>query len=311
MKISVLVPVYGVERYIQACAESLFEQTYDDLEYIFVDDCSPDASMQVLWQVVEHYPQRSRQVRVIRHPCNRGLGAARATALEAATGDFVMVVDSDDVLPHEAVSTLWQRQQESGADIIDGAFQRLTPEGLTAPVCPYHGEKERLLQLILVQNTVSHQLWGRLVRRSLYTDNGINSIEGVNQAEDYAVTPRLLLCGTRAWTDEVVYYYRQNNESTFADNLSLRHIESYLRANGAVYEFMKQYQGSGHRYRTALSIGMLRAYHAAAQTGLSPEETARLCGYRLSGWLAPLCRKSLSPALRLIYLVAKRLYTLF
>lgn len=311
MKISVLVPVFGVERYIEACAKSLFEQTYEDLEYIFVDDCSPDNSIRLLQNILERYPHRYKQVRILRHQCNRGLGAARATALDAATGDFVMVVDSDDKLPGEAISMLWRRQQESGADIVDGAFQRLIASGMTDPTYPFHGSKQQYLQLMLLQNVVSHQLWGRLIRRTLFTENGINSIEGVNQAEDYAVMPRLLFCGSRSWTDEVVYYYRQNNESTFADNLSPRHVNSYLLANGAVCNFLKRHHYLKRHYRLALGIGMLRAYHTALQTGLTPEETAKLCDYQLSVCLIPFCRKPFLPVLHLIYLVTKRLFVLF
>ena len=103
MKVSILVPVYGVEKYIGQCAETLFSQTYDDIEYVFVDDCTPDDSIQVLRQVLSAYPQRTNQVSIIRHDHNRGLGAARKTAFEASTGEFVMNVDSDDYLAQDAV----------------------------------------------------------------------------------------------------------------------------------------------------------------------------------------------------------------
>ena len=85
MKISVLVPIYGVVQYIETCAVSLFEQSFDELEYIFVDDCSPDNSIDILQAVASRYPHRQQQMRIIRHEKNRGLGAARATALAAAT----------------------------------------------------------------------------------------------------------------------------------------------------------------------------------------------------------------------------------
>ena len=307
MKVSVLVPIYGVADYIEECLVSLFEQTSLDLEYIFVDDCSPDNSLQILEHVTARYPGRQQQVHVIRHEHNRGLGAARATALAAATGDFVMVADSDDVLPTDAISILCKRQQETGADIVDGAFCLLRQRGLSAPQLPYHGSKEQMLQLLLLQNTVSHQLWGRLVRRTVYTDNDINSIEGVNMAEDYAVTPRLLYCGSRAYTDEVVYYYRVNEQSTFADNLTSRHITSYLRANGAVCSFIKA-RDAAQKYQRALAIGMLKAFYAATQVGMSIEETAKLCDYQPGMLVRLLARPPLLPVLRWVYLLKKRLY---
>lgn len=307
MKISVLVPIYGVAQYIETCAVSLFEQSFDELEYIFVDDCSPDNSIDILQAVASRYPHRQQQMRIIRHEKNRGLGAARATALAAATADFVMVADSDDVLPKEAISTLWKRQQETGADIVDGAFCLLRQSKTSDPQLPYHGSKEQMLQLMLLQNTIPHQLWGRLVRRSVYTDHNINSIEGVNMAEDYAVTPRLICCGSRAYTDEVVYYYRVNEQSTFAENLTSRHITSYLRANETVCRFIKTHDAE-QKYQRALAIGMLKTFYAAALVGKSIEETATLCDYRPGALVRLLARPSLLPLLRWVYLLEKRLY---
>ena len=105
-KVSILVPVYGVEKYIERCARSLFEQTYDNIEYIFVDDCTKDRSIVILQKVLEGYPNRKNQVKILHHEKNRGLSAARNTALDASTGDYLMHVDSDDYLRKDAVLLL-------------------------------------------------------------------------------------------------------------------------------------------------------------------------------------------------------------
>ena len=94
--VSILVPVYGVEKYIERCARSIFEQTYHNLDIVFVDDCTPDKSIEILKRVLEEYPGRKAQTRIIRHAYNRGLSAARNTAVAAATGTFLTHVDSDD-----------------------------------------------------------------------------------------------------------------------------------------------------------------------------------------------------------------------
>ena len=109
-QVSVLVPVYRVDRFIERCARSLFEQTYDNLEYIFVDDCSTDNSIAILRRVMEDYPERKGQVRIIRPERNRGLAAARNTALDAANGLFVTHVDSDDYLDRDAIRLLVEKQ---------------------------------------------------------------------------------------------------------------------------------------------------------------------------------------------------------
>ena len=111
-KVSVLVPVYGVERYIERCARSLFEQTYPNLEYVFVNDCTPDGSVVVLKRLMEEYPERKPFVRIINHERNRGISATRNTALDYASGEFVSFVDSDDWLESNAIELLVKRQME-------------------------------------------------------------------------------------------------------------------------------------------------------------------------------------------------------
>ena len=96
--VSILIPVYNVEKYIERCARSIFEQTYQNLEIIFVDDCTPDNSIEILRRVLGDYPYRQPQTHIIRHDHNRGLGAARNTAMDAATGDYIYFIDSDDKL---------------------------------------------------------------------------------------------------------------------------------------------------------------------------------------------------------------------
>ena len=70
MKVSVIIPIYKVEAYIERCARSLFEQTLKDIEYIFVNDCTPDRSVEVLKNVIEEYPDRKSQIRILHHKDN-------------------------------------------------------------------------------------------------------------------------------------------------------------------------------------------------------------------------------------------------
>lgn len=76
-KVSIIIPIYGVELFIERCAISLFEQTLDDIEYIFVDDCTMDKSVQILQGIIAKYPQRKDNVFIIRHERNKGLASAR------------------------------------------------------------------------------------------------------------------------------------------------------------------------------------------------------------------------------------------
>ena len=125
-KVSILVPIYGTEKYIEKCARSLFEQTYDNIEYIFVNDCTKDASVEILKKTIEDYPQRKSQVTIISHNTNRGLAASRLTAFEHSTGAYLWCVDSDDYADVQAVSIIVP-YMERGYDFI--SFNYYTNNG--------------------------------------------------------------------------------------------------------------------------------------------------------------------------------------
>ena len=95
-KVSIIVPIYRVEEYIERCAESLFAQTFDDIEYIFVDDCSPDKSVEILQRTLEKYPHRKRLTRIERLSSNSGLTAVRRQGIKLATGENTDNLESND-----------------------------------------------------------------------------------------------------------------------------------------------------------------------------------------------------------------------
>ena len=96
IKLSICVPIYGTEKYIERCARSLFEQDIQNVEYIFVNDCTKDAAIDVLKNVVVEYPNVRSRLKIINHETNKGLAGARLTGLQNATGEYVWCVDRDD-----------------------------------------------------------------------------------------------------------------------------------------------------------------------------------------------------------------------
>ena len=106
IKVSILVPIYGVEKYIERCVRSLLEQSFTDIEYIFVNDCTKDSSMVILNKLIKEYEEKKGSIKIINHEKNGGLAASRITALKNATGEFITFVDSDDYLPIHAIGIL-------------------------------------------------------------------------------------------------------------------------------------------------------------------------------------------------------------
>ncbi|MDO4512227.1 MAG: glycosyltransferase family 2 protein [Bacteroidales bacterium] len=313
MKVSILVPIYGVEKYIEQCAVSLFEQSHEDIEYIFVNDCTPDGSIDVLRSVIARYPQRQGQVRIIDHEVNRGLGAARHTATAAATGEVVMHVDSDDYLMPHAVEHLCAKMKASGADIVDGGYVTVTA-GKESPLhAPFHGSNVTYLKLMLCQNIVFNRIWGRLYRRSLFTQGGINSVEGINYGEDYVVVPRLLLGAKRACLDEAVYAYRDDNATSYTHSINEKHNRSFYRAHALVHQHFTAHDTAG-TYATALQMAMLAMVRHARRYEGHFRNLDALCPIKVKGIAPRLCNALLRsrlipfPIANFIYLATRRLY---
>ncbi|MBR1463510.1 MAG: glycosyltransferase family 2 protein [Prevotella sp.] len=315
MKVSVLVPVYGVENYIGQCAESLFSQSFQDIEYIFVDDSTPDRSIEVLLEVLSRHPSRQPQVRIIRQDRNRGLGAARLKALQNATSEYVMHVDSDDDLPIDAVEKLYQRITETGADVEDGGYAETCNGEVIRTFMPAKMGKERYLKRMLCQNIVSNRIWGRIYRRSLFTENQVFPVEGIDYSEDFCVVPRLLLHAQRAWIDDVVYLYRNDNSGSYTHQRSEKNMLSMFRAQALVNEHFQNNDPEGI-YSTALQIGTVNAYREAVRNGAPLARADEVIGYVPRGIMPRLCMallRSRCPMslFNIVYLAWRRLYVWF
>ena len=262
MKVSVLVPVYGVERYIGQCATSLMEQSYKDVEYIFVDDCTPDASVDRLREVVARYPERESQVRIITHERNLGVAGARQTALDAATGDAVIFVDSDDYVDPLMTEHLVEDMLRSGATIVDGGFATVTDGGIAKKQMPLRVSDKGYLKIILCQNVEPNRIWGRLIKKSLFTGNDIHFHHGIDYGEDFSVLPKLLINARRSWIEKCVYFYRDDNPQSYTNNISTKNAVSFLKAQNLVGSYFKQH-ALWPQYSLAAQMGWVNVWRFA------------------------------------------------
>lgn len=212
--VSILVPVYKVEGFIERCARSLFEQSYRNLEFVFVDDCSPDDSIGVLHRVIKDYPQRENAIRIVHHDHNRGLAASRNTALDNAIGEFICAVDSDDWLELNAIEKLVNKQIETSADIVAGNMMMHMVDG-DQPFFETKCHSKQELVLLQLQKSWDHTLCRKLIRRSLYEENRIRCIEGCDMTEDrYQMAQLTYFAGSYAQIEDIIYHYERRNESS-------------------------------------------------------------------------------------------------
>ena len=254
-KVSILIPVYGVEKFIGRCAESLFKQTYRNIEYIFVNDCTKDESIYVLRETLSRFPERETQVRIVAHNQNRGLAAARNTAVAEATGEFIMHVDSDDYVDEHIVEKAMCKQQENDADIVVIDFLQAHPAFTVSRLyLSFAQPKDYCIDVLARKSTNS--IWAKLIRRSLYTDNGIACKEGCNQGEDFQVVPILLYNAKRIVNlHEALYYYDCSNGGSYSNNFSISKHEQNWESMDIVRDYFKD---KGEEYVEAVNCGRIR-----------------------------------------------------
>ena len=201
--VSVIIPVYNVEPYIARCARSLFSQTMEDLEFIFVDDCTPDRSLEVVREVLSReFPARESQVRFFRMPVNGGLAKARMQGLALATGEYVIHCDSDDELTSpDAYRLLYEKAVAERLDIVTCNYLKEDASGRRALV---RGECKGVRDLLL--DKAQGCLWCRLIRRAIL--NGLLAPRG-DMGEDLVQSLQATLrAGSMGHVDEPFYLYR-------------------------------------------------------------------------------------------------------
>lgn len=136
--VTIAVPVYNVEKYVDRCVRSLVEQTYRNLEIILVDDCSPDNSP----QICDDWAARDSRIKVIHKGVNEGQGIARNDALYAASGEYICFIDSDDYLEHNAIESLIEAARREAAEVVVFGMKNVTHSGEeVSRIIPKVGEK--------------------------------------------------------------------------------------------------------------------------------------------------------------------------
>lgn len=226
--VSILVPIYNVENFIEKCLVSLFEQTYKNIEYVFVNDCSPDHSIEVLEKVAQNYPNRINSIKIISHDVNKGLAGARNTAISNASGDYILHVDSDDFIEKTTVDKLVKKAQNDCADIVVFDYYLEWEKVNKKVVHKFDSNKIKYLDLVLSAQTENFVV-NKLIRKSLYTDNGILHTQGLNFGEDYLVVPKLLFFSKKiVKVDEAFYHYVRFNNNSYTSSISKKNIENLI-----------------------------------------------------------------------------------
>lgn len=238
-RISVIVPVYNVEKYLNKCIDSILEQTFTDFELILIDDGSPDQC----GMICDAYAAGDSRVKVI-HQNNKGLSGARNTGIDQMKGDYVTFIDSDDYIHPEMLERFWRAAREQDADVCVCQFVRVTEDKTEFQTTPemnmraYSG-REACFQLYSENGVAFTTAWGKLYRSILW--NNIRYPEGKIH-EDEATTYKLLYASNVVTElEDTLYFYRQNPNGIMA-SLSIKRYDGIEALRERMKFFKKHHE---------------------------------------------------------------------
>lgn len=240
-QVSIIIPIYNVEKYIERCVRSLFEQTLESIEFIFVDDCSPDQSIKILQSVLQDYPHRIPHTKIIHHERNRGSAAARNTGRSSAQGEYIIDCDSDDWVEPNMYEQLYLTAQKDNADIVICDWNEVYPT--TTKYVPINPPTNNIDCVIALLSGKMHgSVCNKLIKNELYKKYDISCTEDMNHLEDLSVTYRLFYFAKFiAYINKPLYnYYKGNINSHTTLCLNDKSQEGMIKLTTQVEKFFNK-----------------------------------------------------------------------
>lgn len=301
-KVSVIIPVYCVEKYIERCVVSLFEQSLDDIEYLFIDDCSPDNSISIVKKVLERYPLRQSQVVFHQMEQNSGQAKVREWGIKNATGDFVIHCDSDDWVDTGLYQMLYNTAIREKADIVGCDYRIVSNKGEILKRYPGFSSvnKEELISNLLLLKD-SWSLWNKLIKSELY--ESISFFPQYNMGEDMLLVLQMVIKAKKiAYVPDIFYNYFHNlNSITYSDTYE-RVVSRYKQCQGNTELVCRFFKENNLLEKYKEEIIYLRFYNRSL---IKPA----LCNF--SNWKVYVCssRKSNCDILKSKFISNKDKYT--
>lgn len=218
-KVSVIIPVYGVEKYIERCARSLFEQTLNDIEFIFVNDCTPDNSISILETTLGEYPNRKNQVRIINQPRNMGAAQARKDGILAADGEYVIQCDSDDWVDPNMYFDMLKQAESTGADIVMCKKINMSDGKRNTTITDIIVDNKEQMMSLIIRGKTSVSLCCRLVKKQLFLNKQF-MFPPSHMKEDTVISAQLAYLSNQSTSVEGPYYYYFSNPNSVCQSIT-------------------------------------------------------------------------------------------
>lgn len=239
-QVSIIVPVHNSSSYIEQCVRSLFEQTFDNIEYIFVDDASSDNSIDIIKKISKAYPNRVPQCKFIYNENNIGVSSSRNRGLNFASGEFVCFCDNDDWMDKNMICYMYNYAETNKSDLVicDAVSVDGNEEKILHIQYP-NIDKFKALRIYI--SSTWNPIWNMLINRNLFFEKNIFFPDGKNMCEDYYVSTKLLLNSANpVHVDKALYYYNRSNPSSFLHNQNEKSNRMKIDVNLDLISYFKE-----------------------------------------------------------------------
>ena len=242
--VSVIVPIYKIERYLHQCIDSILEQTFTDFELLLIDDGSQDRCP----AICDEYAEKDERIRVFHKP-NGGLTSARNCGLDNAKGEWIMHIDGDDWVAPTYIEELYNAAIKNDADIAICGFRFAYEDGSSVIEHPTIWDDDKSVSLNRYISSVWTTAWGSIHKSCLYHNNDVRSPKNITYCEDFHLMARLCYFADKVISiDSPLYNYRQQlssimhslNDKTWRDELTAyKEIIDFFRNQGELEKYIK------------------------------------------------------------------------
>ena len=240
--VSIIIPVYKVEQYIIRCIDSVLHQTYRNLEVVLVDDCSPDHSMEKAHQCIDKSPlSKDLQFKYLKHDHNRGLSAARNTGINAASGEYIYFLDSDDEITPDCVEVLISPIKNRDYDMVMANYKTSGIRESLRDASLYNGEIVGRRNIVEARRKELWYLmaWNKLIRIQFIKENHLEFCEGaIHEDVAFAAETACVMESLYCVGDAITYDYKIRSNSIMTSLQYDKRIASFIKLLNHMYIFM-------------------------------------------------------------------------
>ena len=256
--VSVIVPVYNVSRFIETCARSIFEQTLDNLEILFINDCTPDNSIDIIKHLLNEYPNRRNSTRVISMAKNSGLASVRRRGILEAKGEYIIHCDGDDWVDVTLYQQMYEKAITDSSDIVVCDFIYETSKGPALYSQPKISGSSKIALENWYKQFFHMSCANKLVRRTLLTNNNLLPWPGLNMWEDNGLMIRTFYHATKvSQIHSSFYHYNRKNETSMSAGYGEKQVNQMIAIAKKIDHF---FEDKPDRDRFEKTISALKFY---------------------------------------------------